>query len=494
MWDEPDDLMLMRRRHLCVRPRHGLGLPARLRAAIGRSLAIASLALLLPAIGYGQTFIRVAPPSVQQQDQSTVNAMPNTSGANGTTGASDGNSGALGEAILSANGQVVSVVDSNGKEVKNSGPWWKYWRPIFYLNVVEAYDNNIFDQPKQVGDFLTTISPGIIMGWGDYRAELPALGGYTHEFAVPVDELTAGRYLYINYHPTFEVFAKNSDQDAVEEDAVVAGSYQFTKLTLETRLEYQSLSDTDIDIGERVKRDLYTGSLVATYAYDDKTSLEDTLSLTSEQFSDLYDSYTEPEDIFYLDYQFAPKTNVSVGAAFGYIAPTHTANQIYEQALSRVRWTASDKLYATGTLGIEFRQSSDGIDKVDGVYAAGLTYLPFDGTSLVFTSSRTTQPSDAEFGQDIVLTALQLQGQQRFLGRLYAGATVGYQNANYERISGGPSFTRNDNTVNLLLTLGSDLTKYAGIQLAYRLFDNDSTIYAYGFDEQQVSFRLNLLY
>jgi hypothetical protein len=457
-------------------------------------MALAACVLLVPLRVPAQMFIRVAPPSVNQQDQDAVSASPYGSGGTPQPQAGGSSTGGQREAILLDNGQNVSMVDSNGAPIKKSDGWFGDWRPNFYASLVLAYDDNIFTQRKKVADFVTTFSPGIVLGWGDYRSEIPPGGNYGTEFTIPLDIDTAYRYFYIDYHPTVEIFAKTTGEDDVEEDAIMSGSYLFSKLTLQGRLQYQTLSDTDIDVGDRVDRTIYSGLLAGTYSFDDKTSLESTLTVTSEQFSGGYESYSEIVDRTYVNYQYGPKTVASVGAGLGYLTPQSSANQIYEQLLSRVRWTVSDKLYLTGTLGVEFRQSDDGIDKIDGVYDAAATYLPFDGTSLALTSSRLTEPSDAEFGQDIVVTNVQLQVTQRFLGKFYTSGSVEYQNANYERVSSGSGFTRTDNTVNLLLSVGMNITKYGGVQLAYRLYDNESTLYARSFNDNQVSLRLNALY
>ncbi len=474
--------------------RRGCRRPAPFRSVFAGAGAALVLGLA-PLPAGAQVFIRVAPPSVQQQDQSSVNAMPVQSGANpaaaGTTTPDSGQR----EAVLSDDGQKVKMVDANGKEVTRSSSAWKTWRPNFYATLGFTYDDNIFTQRRnKSGDFVTTFAPGIVLGWGDYRAELPPLGQFADVFQIPTDELTANRYLYVDYHPTVEIFANNTQEDTVDEDVVAAGSYQFTKLTLTGRAQYQTLSDTDIDVGDRVDRTVYSGNASGLYKYDDKTSLDGTLSVFSVQFSHIYESSTTYLDQNYLNYQYAPKTNISAGFGIGYLVPKFSANQLYEQALVRAHWNASDKVYLSGVFGVEFRQSTDNADKINGIFDLAATYLPFDGTSISLTSSRTTLPSEAEFGQDIVLTNVSLQARQRLLGRFYVNGSFNYQNGDYERVSSGIGVARTDNSVNLLVGVGVDVTQYAGIQLAGRFLEDSSTVYIHSFDDEQVSLQFNVLY
>ena len=485
MKDQPDAVSEI----ACSPPAHGV-----------RALALvlaAACALMPPMTARAQMFIRVAPPSVQQQDQSVqqqaqsaLTAMPNNPSAGAATAAP----GTQSEAVLSDNGQPVKILDANGKEVKKSSSLWANWRPTFYADLRLTYDDNIFIQPRKSGDFVTSFSPGIVLGWGDYRSALPRLGNFAHEYDIPVDELTPKRYLYIDYHPTVEIFASHTGENTVEEYLAAAGSYEFSKLTLQGQAGYQTLSDTDIDAGDRVDRTLYSASLLGIYTIDDTTSLESGLTENSAEFSHQYESSSEVADRTYLDYQYAPKTNLSVGAGLGYLVPQRTADQLYEQFLGRVRWSASDKLFVSGTVGIEFRQGTAGIDKLNAVFDGAVNYLPFDGTQLSLITSRATAPSDAELGQDVVLTSVAVQGQQRFLTRLFIGCSAQYENLSYQRVSSGLGLARNDNVYNIELTLGLDFTKYAGIQLAGTFAQDDSTLKATTFDDQQVSLRMNVLY
>jgi hypothetical protein len=461
--------------------------PHGLRAgALGLALAGA------PMVCTAQTFIRVTPPSTSQQDQGTVNAMPNTNvgaqvGAAGPGGGSQ-------EAILSDTGSVVKVVDASGKEVKKGALSLNGWRPTFSLNVGISYDNNIFIQRNKTGDFITSIQPGIVLGWGDYRAELPRLGQFAHEYEIPVDDLTAQRYLYITYDPTIQRFADHSSQDAVDENLFIAGSYQVSKVVVQGSFQYQTLSNADIDVGDRVDRTLYSGTLSGLFTVDTKTSVESDLVINSTEYDQFYQSSVDVSDSNYLDYQLAPKTNIAVGFDVGYLMPQLSANQFYQQLLGRVRWAASDKLYASLTAGVEFREANGGTSKVDAVFDGSLNYAPFDGTRFLFAAKRAANPASDELGQDIVITSVTFGVQQRLFGRVYASASAVYGNADYQQFSSGSGINRSDDTVGLVFNVGADVSKYAGIQLATRFLEDNSNLKDRSFDEDVVTLQCDLTY
>jgi hypothetical protein len=463
----------------------------------GRVLGVVAALALSPLCVRAQTFIRVAPPSTDEQNQTPVTAMPyDGNAAQNAAGSttSPTTSAPQREAILSG-GQTVEMVDSNGKAVKSANDIsWKNWRPTFYADLQLTYDNNIFIQEHHpISDFVTNFSPGIVLGWGDYRSQLPRLGQFEHEYEIPADDLTATRFLYIDYHPTFEIFANQTQEDVVNEDVNVAGSYQFNRLTVTGHAQYQTLSATDLDIGDRVERTTFLGVLGGTYNYNDKTSVDTTATATRLEYSGIYESSTEILDQTFLSFQYAPKTNIGVGAGLGYLVPASSANQLYEQALTRLRWAGTDKLSFDGTFGLEVRESTNGTDKVNGIFNLALTYLPFDGTVLIFSGDRLTEPSEAELGQDIDLTELTFQAQQRILGRLYLNGVLGYRNAVYERIS-GLTINRTDNYVDGSLGVGTDVTKYAGIQLAWRFAANESSYTNRSFHDEQVTLQVDFLY
>ena len=494
MWDTLDTVFAPPCWKFRARRPRGGPVFARSRRAAAWSVVVAALVWSASA-GRAQTFIRVEPPSTEEQDRTPVTAMPYASAsAPGSPGApaGAGTHGGPREAVLSGRAPA-KILDANGKEVKKSGDW-RDWRPTFYADLKLSYDDNIFIQPHKSGDFVTRFSPGVVLGWGDYRSELPRLGQFQHEFAIPVDDLTSNRYAFIDYHPTLELFASHSSEDTVEEDVHAAGSYQFTKLILQGSAEYKTTSESDIDVGDRVDRTLYSAALTALYTINDRTGLESGFTVTSSQFEGIYESSTEVADRTYLNFQIQPKTNIALGVGFGYLLPEFSANQYYEQLLARARWAASDKLYATGTVGLEVRESTAGINKVNGVYDGSINYQPLNGTQISLTSSRLSEPSEAEFGQNLVLTNFGLHAQQRFLSRFYVGGGVSYENVSYERVSDGPTITRNDNIVGLDVSVGLDFTQYAGIQLASSFLNNDSTLDTRTFDREEISFQVNVLY
>jgi hypothetical protein len=449
----------------------------------GACAAVAGLGLA--PVCEAQMFIRVPAPSVQQQDQSTVNAMPNAPGATDVSGAPQ-------EAVLSSSGGVVKMVDQNGNEIGYKG-WSLFhgWRPTFYLDIGVSFDDNIFITPHKTGDVITKIQPGIVLGWGDYRAQLPRLGAFAHQYELPNDELLATKYFYVDYHPTFQIFASTTKEDVVNESVLATGSYNWSKLTVSGQLQYQTLSDVNVDVGGRINWTQYSGNVTGTYIIDDKTSLEETLSSLAVDYTGNYQNSVDSRSTSYLNYQVAPKTNVSAGIVIGYLAPQLSPDEYYQQLIGRVRWSGSDKLYLYADGGVEVREGTDGTDTVDGVFDFALNYAPFDGTRFLFSGTRVTTGTADNLAEDVTVTQVQLGVQQRLFGRVYANSSVGYSYNEYDYESRS---YRTDNSVSFNLGVGMDVTSYGGIQLAYEFVNNASSYAERTFSENIVGLQVDFTY
>ena len=366
------------------------------------------------------------------------------------------------------------------------------WRPIFYLNIGVAYNDNIFISANKVGDFISTLEPGVILALGDFRAALPQLGTYTHFYNVPTDTTTPQRFIYVDYHPSVYLFATHSDQDAVDESATLLGGYGLGKLSLGINAQYQRLSIEDVDAGDRVNRDIFSLNLTSTYQYSDKTSWENNFTAVDREYQAPYTSSSTFASQNYLDYAYGPKTQVSLGVTIGDIDYHSLINQTYQQLRLRVSSVQFAKLDFTADGGIEFRQSGDH-DRIDGVFDGGVNFHPTDDTTLSLTATRSTDPS-ALTNDEVTYTRVSLALQQRFLSRFYMSLSGSYGNADYESVSSHQSLPRTDNLEEIDLGISTDVTQYATVQLSYLFRNSNSTDIGRTFTENIGGLEVRLTY
>ena len=370
------------------------------------------------------------------------------------------------------------------------------WRPIFYLNLGVAYDDNIFVSNFKEGDVVSTIEPGVIIAFGDFRDALPRLGNFEHFYDIPADPDTASqaRFIYLDYHPTVYLFDKYSDQDSVDESVTLFGGYAFTHLGLGINLQYQQLSGDDVDAGGRVDRTLYNADLTSLYQYDEKTSLEFNLYFSDREYEAGFNSSREVTSRDLLNYQYGAKTQLSLGVVGGYVAYSNSNDQTYEQLIGRVTRLQFAKVDFSVTGGVEYRQSFGAGNRVTAVFSADATYHPYSSTTLALRAGRGTEPS-ALLSEDVTYTRVALELDQQLFSRLNLTLRGSYANADYQRVdSDQTNVSRGDDLEDLYASLAFDLTQYATFQLSYDFRNNSSNLASRTFTQNILSAEVRLTY
>jgi hypothetical protein len=371
----------------------------------------------------------------------------------------------------------------------------KKWRVIPFARISVAADDNVFIQPtNKEKDIYFTLAPGVAIGWGSYEKEVKQLGQFEHYFELPDFELGTEEqnFAFVKYVPSLSLFTKLTDQDALDHDALVAGRWQFTKLTLGLRVRFQTLSGPDVDVGTRVKRDILTANLTSSYSLSEKTSLELNVSNSNYDYRDQPD-YRETALEAWLAYQWLPKTTVSIGTQLGDLAQESSGNQTYEQVLLRLSYHATEKLNVLMDGGEELRQAeSGGSSNLNSVFNFGAIYTPFDGTSVHASASRQTTAAVSAAGQTITTTGVSAQVKQRFFHRFYLGIEAGYSNADYRSGSTGTTTGRTDDNYYGRSSVSFDITKNLSAESAYQYRRYDSSEKTFSFVENIVTLQINL--
>ncbi len=371
------------------------------------------------------------------------------------------------------------------------------WKVIPFAGFEVSWTDNLFaSATRRRSDFFSIISPGLAAGWGDYGGEIRHLGSYGQHFE-PLDlepdnlpkNFTFGRY---NLNATF--FARNSDQNVVNHDAMIAGRWEGGKLTLGTRFYLQTLSDLDIEVGGRVNRTVYGGEITSNYSLTGKTSLELNLYNRSYDYSRQL-SWQEWMVEDWVDYQIRPKTKLSFGTRLGIVGVQSSPTQTFEQLVGRVAYAANAKLGFSLDGGVEWRQfGAGGGDEVFGVFNLSATYTPFDGTLLSVNAHRRNSPSVVLSGDNIIATGVSALVRQRFQQRYLFTVEGGYENSVYQSRIAGAGRGREDNTTYIRSGVSFDVTRKLSVEAAFQHRRNDSSLADLSFTENVfiVQFKLRL--
>ena len=392
-----------------------------------------------------------------------------------------------------ANATAVVPNSSPTPRAEKQGSWFDHVfdqkLPVtFGINVAEIYSDNIFYQPHGTDDYITRISPFISFQLGRPIANLtPSLDQETKDIKSDAGNLN---FLKIDYHPTFNLYAKNSHLDVVDEYANAQYAHQFGKLTLSLEQNYQKLSQPTIEdtaVGELVHRDIYQTNFLASYIYSDKLSTYGSIhQIISDYQSHLYTSSNEWNGEYYFLYQLLPKLSIGAGPKIGYIDIDRAENQAYQQALIHLFYPATGKLSFSAAFGGEVREyTGSGPTRVTPILDAAASYRPFDSMTISLSASRHDIVSNSQVGQNYTASNVTLSVRQRLVQVVYFTLTGGYQNDSY---TGGGTSTgpkREDDFFFVSTGLEWNSKDLFVVDASYQYSRDDSTAQIFSFDENR---------
>ncbi|MDD5199484.1 MAG: outer membrane beta-barrel protein [Terrimicrobiaceae bacterium] len=298
----------------------------------------------------------------------------------------------------------------------------------FDLDLNFGYNDNIFNfNTPRIGDYITTISPTIEVGIGNYPRPRALL---------PLDEQQ--NYFSLRYTPSFQYYAINTTQNTVNEALGLQGRYTFSRLETDVAFSYAKNSDpTAADLGRQEYR-TYNLSLTAAYALTTKTFFQ--LGLTG-----LHQDYTQQFNADYttvsvspaLGYQVGPKLQLTLGPVVGITYVEGGGEQPFQGVQLGFTFTSLRKLTFKGSIGAQatqFRGSnpSGNSDFISPTFSFGGIYDLSQTGQLTLDVATGVSNSGTASGQAYQNTTATLGYQQRFWSRIQLGVTGSYQSLNYQ--------------------------------------------------------------
>ena len=368
------------------------------------------------------------------------------------------------------------------------------WKFVLHGSATATYDSNIFishDDAQE--DFIFTIAPGMAVGRGDFKNELVNLGSYEDRFNPDRSEMIdATNYIFVHYVPSVTLFADHSSEDSFDHDVTLDGQYEWKRLTLGLKARFQTMNLPDVDLGERVERHLFTGALTSKYDYSAKTSIElNFFDYIRDYAGDRIDT-VEYRWQAWLNYQVRPKITLGVGFTYGRVDLSRGPDQSYEQVLARVRYRATEKIRFDLNVGAEWRDIHEVAHRNNGIFSLGVSYAPFDGTTLFLQTYRRTVTSASSPPANYNVTGVEAQIRQRFLRRFYFVLAAGYQNVEYEYFASSGS--RRDEIFYIHPSVGIDVTTWLTCELGAEYRSDNSTVQKTDFSETTAYFQFNIFF
>ena len=304
------------------------------------------------------------------------------------------------------------------------------------------------------GEF--TLNASVSTGFNYFSSSGDQPGSSTTQFYAtlsPEVDLTLGEPLtgkVINFQYFGSLSLGNTDGRATPYDQSFAlrGVLALSKLTLGVGLTLAEFAGGDRDFGgQDVNRELLSLALTGNYQYSEKIGLESDLTVPVRLFG-AGDSSEGVTSTSFLNYDYSPLTTFGAGFAVGEVSVEHNQTQVFEQLLGRITYTNNGFLIVNGTVGVEFRDT-EAKEEINPIFGIGATYQLREGTTLALTSERRVFNSAADSGDNYISTNVALTATQRLGDRWTATGSFGYENANYDDVSGRRNAApgRNDNYI-----------------------------------------------
>lgn len=404
----------------------------------------------------------------------------------------------MGDALFESGGMPASELDAaepafelmdaiTGAPDLRSGRW----RATPHLDVTTTYDDNIFIQPiNRTADVIYTVAPGLAFGFWDYEARLERF--MDRESRASLIEKGPGNFLLVDYTAILLGFVQTSSQNGLDQDARLEAQWHIEKLTLETGFHFESKSETDIDIGNRVRRTAFATEVVSNYQATEKTSLEVGFYNLVEDWQD-FSGLVEWRNEDYFDYQVTPLLRASLGLALGLDQVEAAADQVFERILGRALYSLSEKLTVEARGGVEFRQSDGAVgDRVNPVFDFRVSYEPAAATRVEVEAYRRVETSALTPDQDYTATGVSVRLRRALPRSLHLSVAGGYQVANYTDSPGTTG--RTDHYFFVRPGILYQFAAWGSLELSYQFRENDSTRPAAGFTNSQVTLQASLTF
>ena len=329
------------------------------------------------------------------------------------------------------------------------------------------YDDNIFIRPDKESDVIWTLSPGVVIGAGDYRERVENL-------------------FTLAYTPTFIVFTENDTENAIDHQAQLVGQLRAAAWTLRLQQDVSVYSGSVVDVGNRVDRRIYNTELVTKYEISPKTAVELDGRQTINDYDEASD-YNEWLVALWMDYWITPKVKVGPGITAGFLDIENSVNQTYQQALVRVAYSLSDKLEVRASAGGQWRQfQGDEPSRANGVFSLGAAYKPVEKLSLTLEAHRKDQNSVSLPDQNYTDTGFNLGIRYALDERWAVRLDGGYDNLDYDSNQSGVSATREDDYFFVKFGVDWNVGSRCVVSASYQYREDDSSDPNYSFDNHQV--------
>ena len=366
------------------------------------------------------------------------------------------------------------------------------WKATPHLEARVTFDDNIFIQQRdRVEDFIFTLSPGVALGIWD--AEKRRTDGFLdrQDPATAIDK-GRGSFFAVDYTAILLGFAKTSSQNAFDQDARFDARWQAERWSLGGGVRYESKSETNTDIGTRIRRETITAEITASYRVSEKTAIDASASFRANDPEDFVRTTGWKAESF-ISYEATPLVRIGIGGAVGGVEVEGGGDDVFERVLGRATYQFSEKLDFEVRGGVEFRQSDGQAgDRTNPIFSIAANYEPAEGTRLAVEAYRSVETSEFRPEESYERTGVTASFRRAIRAGIHLRLDTGYQESDYTGLASEAG--RRDRYFFVRPGLLYNFANWGNAGLTYEFRQNDSNRASSNFDNNQVIFQVNIVY
>jgi len=335
---------------------------------------------------------------------------------------------------------------------------------------------------------------------------------YTHTLT-PGLTMNLGPHVMLDYTPAIRFYSQKDFHNTVDHSLNLNGGFHYGDWSFGTSQSLVISDEPLVETSAQTATTIYSAGVAAIYSANDKLSLttsagvglvfvDNSINSTNsgvpipgQQLQPVTDSqsYNGGER---LNYKFGDTLSCGLGVSFGYTEQNGGFRSINGTYDANVTWRRpASKLSASISAG--FQQNifldSNASDLWSPIYTAGVTYRPFEQTSLSMSATRGTAAS--LFANQITeATSVGFGVQQRVLGHLNLSFGLGYTAADYKSVTSGLKTQRSDDGMSYSVGLSLPFLQHCSFGTFYTYSQNTSNAIGFGYSNNQAGATLSWAY
>jgi Putative beta-barrel porin 2 len=311
-----------------------------------------------------------------------------------------------------------------------------------------------------------------------------------------------GKNWTLDYTPTWTFYTDsqhggtNEFQNTVNHAVALNGGLTHGDWILGFSQTYNR-SDTPLIVtGSQTLQETFATTVTGSYRFNTVMSMD----LSANQnftYTDKLTNTREWSTLDWLNYQFWPRLDGSLGVGGGYDSVSVGVDSTFEQYQGRVNWRATDVTSFQVHGGLEERQFLDSTtgDLANPIFGAEVKYAPFPVTAIIVDADRTVTASPL-LDQITEDTDVTMGLNQRLLKKLFLNLGGGYHWDTYVSTSSTTTTTagRRDRYYSLNASVSCVILKHGTLAATYQHSDDQSTLPGFGYSSNQYGVQVAIQY